>query len=143
VLVENICMYDSAAQAECQTKKIKDWLLALLRYALTLHDADKSAVLLIAEETDKLGSRAEDRSAFKFFRQTSTDLCNAIADKDDPNRATTLRSHLGRIGDHRLRRAFEAAVEFGDTCRIVSGTSKIRERRRQDLWKGLRPSRDD
>jgi hypothetical protein len=79
-------MHDSAAEAECSTKKIRDWLLALLRYAVTLHDADKSAVLLIAVEIDKLGSLAEDRSAFKFFRRTSTDLCSAIMDKQNSKR---------------------------------------------------------
>ena len=62
-------MPNSITQAEYHAKKVNDWLLALLRYAVTLHDADKFAVLLIAEEIDELGSRVENRSAFKFFSQ--------------------------------------------------------------------------
>ena len=131
-------MHDSAAQAECSTKKIRDWLLALLRYAVTLHDADKSAVLLIAEEIDKLGSRAEYRSAFEFFRGTSTELCSAILDRQNSMRSAILRLHLKRIDDWRLRRAFEAAIEFGDTSQIVSSVNKIRKRGSQKLWEGLR-----
>ena len=131
-------MHDSAAQAECSTKKIRDWLLALLRYAVTLHDADKSAVLLIAEEIDKLGSRAEYRSAFEFFRGTSTELCSAILDRQNSMRSAILRLHLKRIDDWRLRRAFEAAIEFGDTFQIVSSVNKIRKRGSQKLWEGLR-----
>ena len=131
-------MRDSAAQAEYRTNKLRDWLLALLRYAVTLHDADKSAVLLIAEEIDKLGSRAEYRSAFEFFRGTSTELCSAILDRQNSMRSAILRLHLKRIDDWRLRRAFEAAIEFGDTFQIVSSVNKIRKRGSQKLWEGLR-----
>jgi hypothetical protein len=131
-------MHDSAAQAECSTKKIMDWLLALLRYAVTLHDADKSAVLLIAVEIDKLGSRAEDPSAFKFFRRTSIDLCSAIMDKQNSKSSAILHLHLKRIDDCRLRRAFETAIEFGDNSQIVSSVNKIRKRGSQELWEGLR-----
>jgi len=135
-------MRDSVVQADCRTKMVRDWLLALLRYAVTLHDVDKSAVVVIAEEIDKLGSRAEDQSAFKFFRRTSADLCSAILDKQNSKASAVLRLHLKRIDDRRLRRAFEAAIDE-DTYRIVGSANKIRKRGRQDLWKGLRPSRDD
>ena len=131
-------MHDSAAQAECSTKKIMDWLLALLRYAVTLHDADKSAVLLIAVEIDKLWSRAEDRSAFEFFRRTSADLCSAIMDKQNSKRSAILHLHLKRIDDCRLRRAFEAAIDFVDTCPVGGDANKMRKRGAQDLWNGLR-----
>jgi hypothetical protein len=134
----NARMPDSVTQTECHAKKVNDWLLALLRYAVTLHDADKSAVLLIAEEIDKLGSRVENRSAFKFFRRTSTKLCSAIVDKRNPKRSAVLHLHLKRINDGRLRRAFGAAIEFGDTYRIVPGIKKISTRDSQELWEGLR-----
>jgi len=130
-------MHDSAAQAECSTKKIMDWLLALLRYAVTLHDADKFAVLLIAEETDKLGSRAEEPPAFKFFRRTSIELCSAILDAQNSKTSVVLHLHLKRIDDCRLRRAFEAAIDE-DTSPATSDADKMRKRGAQDLWKGLR-----
>ena len=130
-------MRDSSAQAECRTKKVRDWLLAILRYAVTLHDADRSAVLMIAEEIDELGSSAENRSAFKFFRRTSTELCNAILDAQNSKKSAVLHLHLKRIDDCRLRRAFEAAIDE-DTSPATSDADKIRKRGVQDLWKGLR-----
>jgi hypothetical protein len=131
-------MRDLVVQAECRTKKVRDWLLALLRYAVTLHDADKSAVLLIAEEIDKLGSRAGALSAFNFFRRTSTELCSAITDKQNPKRSAVLHLHLKRIDDRRLRQAFAAAIEFGETFETVTTANKIRKRGSLYLWDGLR-----
>ena len=136
-------MSDVVARDEWQTKKVRDWLLAILRFAVTLHDADKSAVLAIAEEIDKLGSRAEGRSTFKFFRRTSIELCRAILDKHNSKASAVLRLHLNRIDDYRLKRAVEAAIEFGDASQIIKSAGKIRKRGSQDLWKGLRPPRDD
>jgi hypothetical protein len=130
-------MRDSVVQADCRTKKVRDWLLALLRYAVTLHDADKSAVLVIAEEIDELGSRAKERSAFKFFRRTSTELCSAILDAQNSKKSAVLHLHLKRIDDCRLRRAFEAAIDE-ETSPATSDADKIRKRGAQDLWKGLR-----
>jgi hypothetical protein len=119
-------MSDVIAWEEWRAKKVRDWLLAILRFAVTLHDADRSAVLVIAEEIDKLGSRAEDQSAFKFFRRTSTELCSAILDKQNSMRSAILRLHLKRIDDCRLRRAFEAAIKFGDTCRSLPSAMRPR-----------------
>ena len=130
-------MRDSVVQADCRTKMVRDWLLALLRYAVTLHDADKSAVLVIAEEIDKLGSHAEEPPAFKFFRRTSIELCSAILDAQNSNKSAVLHLHLKRIDDCRLRRAFEAAIDE-DTSPATSDADKMKKRGAQDLWKGLR-----
>jgi hypothetical protein len=130
-------MRDSSAQAECRTKMVSDWLLAILRYAVTLHDADKSAVLVIAEEIDKLGSHSEEPPAFKFFRRTSIELCSAILDAQNSNKSAVLHLHLKRIDDCRLRRAFEAAIDE-DTSPATSDADKMKKRGAQDLWKGLR-----
>ena len=130
-------MRDSSAQAECRTKKVRDWLLTILRYAVTLHDADRSAVLVIAEEIDKLGSHAEEPPAFKFFRRTSIELCSAISDAQNSKKSAMLHLHLKRIDDGRLRRAFEAAIDE-DTSPATNDADKMRKRGAQDLWKGLR-----
>jgi hypothetical protein len=130
-------MRDSSAQAECRTKKVRDWLLAILRYAVTLHDADRSTVLVIAEEIDKLGSHAEEPPAFKFFRRTSIELCSAILDAQNSNKSAVLHLHLKRIDDCRLRRTFEAAIDE-DTSPATSDADKMKKRGAQDLWKGLR-----
>ena len=102
------------------------------------YDADKSAVLLIAEEIDKLGSRVDAQPAFNFFRGASTELCSAIMDKQNPKRSGVLQLHLKRIDDRRLRRAFAAAIEFDETFETVTTANKIRKRGSLDLWDGLR-----
>jgi hypothetical protein len=126
-------MSDTAAHKEWRSKKVRDWLLAILRFAVTLEKSDRATVLTLASEMDRPGSRVAS-TAFAFFIRISTELCNAIADKDDPKRVATLRSHLKRIDDHRLRRALEAAIEFGQAATI---SSRARKRDRGDLWKGF------
>jgi hypothetical protein len=94
-----------------RAKKVKDWLLAILRFAVTLEQADKSAVLAIADEMDRSGF-CVNKTAFTFFGRTSSALCRAIADQDDPQRLSVLRRHISRIDDHRLRRALAAAIDL-------------------------------
>jgi hypothetical protein len=108
-------MSDAAAQQEWHSKWVRHWLLAILRFAVTLEQADRAAALAVAEEMDRVGWRSEDQPTCKFFGRTSTELSSAIADdKEDPKTVAVLRLHLKRIDDHRLRRALEAAIELGD-----------------------------
>lgn len=139
---DSVRMSDATPWKERRTEKVRDWLLAILRFAVTLSDADRSAVLTIAEGIDKLGKRLDDRSAYQFFRKTSAELCSAILDKQNSKVSVVLRLHLNRIDDCRLRRAFEAVIELGDTTQIIKSASKTRTQPSQDLWKGLRSSRD-
>jgi len=94
-----------------RAKKVKDWLLAILRFAVTLEQADKFTVLAIADEMDRSGFRVNN-TAFTFFGRTSSALCRAIADQDDPQRVAILRYYINRIDDHRLRRALAAAIDL-------------------------------
>ena len=131
-------MPNSITQAEYHAKKVNDWLLALLRYAVTLHDADKFAVLLLAEEIDKLGSAHRRSAGVQFFRRTSIELCSTIVDKPNPKRNAVLHLHLERIDDGRLGRAFAAAIEIADIYQTAPSVEKIRKCDSQDLWEGLR-----
>ena len=106
----------------------RDWLFALLRYAVTRDDADQAAVLAIAEAIDARGSRAASTS-FDFFRRTTLELCRAIREPGNPGRSAIIRRHLDRIEDDRLRRAFAVAVELPD-----ADSSGLR---RPELWRGL------
>jgi hypothetical protein len=54
------------------------WQLALLRFAVTMDNADRLALLAIAAELDAPGFRPSARPAFKFFCRTSAELCHAI-----------------------------------------------------------------
>ena len=104
-------MYDGLERNGWQAGKIQDWLLAIVRFAITLEPADRQTVLAIAQETDGLGS-LPGRSSFSYFVRTSTELCRAIADRNDPGRTAIIRRHLAEIGDRRLRQATAAAIDL-------------------------------
>ncbi len=113
-------------------ERTRDWLLALLRYAVT-RDADHlSAVLAIAEAIDARGSHAEPPS-FDFFRRTSLELCEAIGEGPSPSRSAIIKRHLDRIEEGRLRRAFAAAVDIETPQHAADGTKA----HRPELWRGL------
>jgi len=117
--------------AEWRTAQIREWLLLLLRFAITHDPGDQAAVLAVAGEIDSLGPRRT-QSAPSFFRRTSSEVCQAITTRDDPKRNAVLAKHLARIDDLRLRRAFQAAIGIDDRPPQVSSESKRRE-----LWAGL------
>ena len=120
---------------EWQAQKVREWLLAILRFAVTMDQADLAAVQAIAIEMDRLGSYP-DAATFAFFSRSSAEFCHAAANKDDPNSIVLLRRQLARIDDHRLRRTLEAALECEQ--RTARRTGK---RNSGNLWKGLTPTR--
>jgi hypothetical protein len=83
-------MSDVVGRNEWRSKKVRDWLLAILRFAVTLRDEDRSAVMVAAEEIDRLGKSSEDQSAFKFFRNTSIEICSAILEKQNSRGSAVL-----------------------------------------------------
>lgn len=114
-------------------KTVRGWQLAILRFAVTLDDADRLAVMAIANEIDRLAPQsAAARLDFSFFRRTSAELCAAIL---EPNELASmvLRRHLAQIDDDRLRRAFTAALEIGGPKVSIDRPVK----RDSDLWQGL------
>jgi hypothetical protein len=100
---------DVATAHDWQARKVKNWLLAILRFSLTLESRDRAAVMAMADEIDRLGF-VNKRPDSSFFLRTSTELCDAIKDVEYPGRNEVLRSHLVRIDERGLRRAFSAAV---------------------------------
>jgi hypothetical protein len=112
--------------------RVREWLLLLLRFAITRNPKDEAAASAMADEIDALGLRWRP-SAPSFFRRTSGEVCKAITTLDDPKRATILQNHIARIDDPRLRRAFQAAVEIEERPPPASSKTK-----RRNLWAGLR-----
>ena len=113
---------------------LRAWQLAMLRYAVTLDNADRLAVLRIAREIDGLHPRQDGSSEFEFFRRTSAELCTAILQPNE--RATAvLQQYLVRLDDDRLKRAFAAAIDASPQP-VVSPISRA-ARQRNELWKGL------
>jgi len=55
-------------------KAICAWQLAVLRFAITMNDDDRLALLVVAAELDAPGSRPSTRPGFRFFYNTSTEI---------------------------------------------------------------------
>jgi hypothetical protein len=112
--------------------RIREWLLLLLRFAITCDPKDQAAAFAVADEIDALGLQWRP-SAPSFFRRTSSEVCKMIIALDDPRRAAILKRHIARIDDSRLRRAFQASVDL----ERGSPTAPYKEKCR-DLWAGLK-----
>ena len=119
--------------AEWRAKTLRAWQLAILRFAVTLDNADRLAVIAIAGEIDRLGPQHDGKPDFSFFRRTSAELCAAIL---TPNELapTVLRQYLARIDDDRLKHVFAATIE-ADQPKLSSISKPFK--RDNGLWKGL------
>jgi hypothetical protein len=126
-------MIMKAPRAAWHARTLRAWQLAMLRFTVTLDDADRSAVMAIASEIDRLGPQHDMKSDFSFFRKTSAELCSAIL---RPNELTPalLRQYLARIDDERLKHILAAAVEAGQPKETSIGKPFKRDER---LWRGL------
>jgi hypothetical protein len=111
--------------------QVREWLLLLLRFAITRDRKDEVAALAIADELDALGQQWRP-STPSFFRRTSAEVCKAIIAPDDPRRMYILKKHIARIDDPQLRRAFQAVADIEQTS-----ASALFKAKRQDLWRGL------
>lgn len=121
------------ADHERREKTLRLWLLALLRFAVTLDHSDRSAVLAIAAEIDGGGRYPHCEASFGFFRRTSLEACLAITQPSEFGAAVLLR-HLNQIQDDRLKRALAAALERPAPQAAPAGKPSFRN---DNLWRGL------
>jgi hypothetical protein len=119
--------------AEWRAKTLRAWQLAILRFAVTLDNADRLAVIAIAGEIDRLGPQHDSKPDFSFFRRTSAELCAAILTPNELT-PTVLRQYLARIDDDRLKHVFAATIE-ADQPKLSSISKPFK--RDNGLWKGL------
>ncbi len=112
--------------------RIREWLLLVLRFAITCDPKDQAAAFAMADEIDALGYQSRP-SAPTFFRRASGEVCEAINALEDPRRITILKKHIARIDDPRLRRAFQAAVDLERGSRPAAT-----EHKHQHFWAGMR-----
>ncbi|MBR1164342.1 hypothetical protein JQ569_34780 [Bradyrhizobium elkanii] len=120
---------------EPESKLLRAWQLAVLRFAVTLDDDDRMHALGVAGEVDRLGGAADD--AFHFFRRTTAELCAAISGQGADQDAV-IRRFLAQIDNVRLKRAVEAAIANDRTPpKLVASRVKPGP----DLWRGLAPRR--
>jgi hypothetical protein len=128
-------MTSNASGTERHDRTLLAWQLALLRFAVTLDDNDRLAVLAAAGEIDRLGVTGGRDSDFRFFRRISVELCASISEPDWSD-LSCLHQYLAQIGDERLKRSFVAAIEY----RPPEKPPVNRPTGRNDnLWRGLNP----
>jgi hypothetical protein len=123
---------------ERRRRKVREWLLLLLRFAVTRHSRDRQAVMALAAELDSAGARWT--GAPSFFARTSWEVCQAITAQCDPASLAVLAKHSERIEDVRLRLAFQAAAGIEPPAVSSPTPGKGKRGKTDDLWKGL-PSR--
>jgi len=129
--VADLTMLVDTTSRNWREEKIREWLLLLLRFAITREAEDRSAAQIFAEELDAVGASRR-LTAPGFFQRTSREICDAIQAVDNPQRARILRTHIARISEPRLRQAFSAALG------LVKPEVKPSVRHKTfDLWKGL------
>ncbi|MGB6536551.1 MAG: hypothetical protein WBF58_11390 [Xanthobacteraceae bacterium] len=121
---------EPAVQREV-SRAIERWLLSILRFAITLEEVDRAAVVALAADMDRRGSK------FTFFARTSVAVCNAIIAKDSAEATAALRVFVHAIDHARLKRAVEAVLEINPSR---ADRRTILARNRGRLWQGL-PSR--
>jgi hypothetical protein len=125
-------MSDRPTIDEQNRQKIDDWLLVLLRFAITRDTADRTAGVEFARLLDA-GETGAMRSA-TFFARTTVELCQAIGE-NDRSQISILRRHLARIENPRLRNTFRAALGLE-----ASDAPRSQALSRAYLWQGLPPS---
>jgi hypothetical protein len=116
-------------------RMVREWLLLLLRFAVTLEPSDRSAALAMADQLDSLGMQWRP-AAPRFFQRTSEEVCQAILMAGARHNNLVLQRHIARIGDPRLRRAFQAAVGLRPMFEQRQRSARRWKRKKQDLWKG-------
>ena len=119
--------------AEWRAKTLRAWQLAILRFAVTLDNADRLAVMAIAGEIDRLGPPHDSKPDFSFFHRTSAELCAALLTPNELS-PTVLRQYLARIDDERLKHVFAATIE-ADQPKLSSIGKPLK--RDNGLWRGL------
>lgn len=124
-------MSANVSGAEWRAKTLRAWQLAILRFAVTLDNADRLAVMAIAGEIDRLGH--DSKPDFSFFRRTSAELCAAILTPTELT-LTVLRHYLARIDDDRLKHVFAATIK-ADQPKLPSIGKPLK--RDNGLWRGL------
>lgn len=117
-------------------RKLQEWLLLLLRYAVTWEPSDRSAALAMADELDSMGGQWRP-AAPRFFLRTSDEVCTAIISSGDDHSSAVLRRHVARIQDARMRQAFQGAIGRPLAAERPRGSARSKARADQDLWKGL------
>jgi hypothetical protein len=114
-------------------RQLRDWMLCLLRFAITQAAEDQGASLVLAGELDMQNGAGQST----FFQRTSVAVCQAIMMRDEDARRI-LRQHISRIEEPRLKDAFAAAAGIETFVSARQHRKPGGRSRSLLLWRGLR-----
>ena len=115
---------------------LQQWLLLILRFAITRDEADCAIIGEQSMALDAIGRT--DGSAFCYFSKTSQALCDAIRQSESKAAKTRLKQYALHIDNPRLRQAFLGAVGLHEQPLPKQHYARQRPPRSSDLWRGLR-----
>lgn len=117
--------------------KVSAWCFAILRFAVTLDQRDRRAAIAMAEDMDRRACEPWQRP-FNFFLRTTSGVCDAVTNVNDPHRSAILQRYLKAVDHPRLREVMAAAFALDG-----GGASEQRRPGRTAaaprLWHGLAP----
>jgi hypothetical protein len=123
----------AGAISSLELERIENWLLAILRFAITQDETDRIAMMAAAANMDRPGKHST-QSDFSFFVRTSKEISDLIAGNNSSAKIAALRQCVRETGNERLWRALEAVLEI---ARPATEPPKRRHQYADDLWRGL------
>jgi hypothetical protein len=115
-------------------QRVREWLLLLLRFAITRDAIDGAAAETAAGPLD--AAAFQGTPSFNYFVRTTREVCKAIADPRNEHNSLILQKFVTQIEDRRLKAAFRACLELPDNS-APRPRRRAAWRERQDLWRGL------
>lgn len=112
---------------------LQNWLLLLLKLAITQDQADRSAAIEMAAELDSCTKSP----TFGYFSRTNREVCDAITQGGTDHSKAPLLRYASQIENLRLRRAFLGAVGISEQHPTKPSRSTVRRMPSTDLWRGL------
>jgi hypothetical protein len=94
-------------------RRLNDWLLLVLRFAIAREDDDRARAIASAAELDA-GDHPK-RSSFTFFQRITCEFCRAIVAVRDERSEIILRNFATHIDDPRLKAAFYGCLDLTAT----------------------------
>jgi hypothetical protein len=118
-------------------RKLQQWQLRLLCFAVTRDPDDRAAAFSFAAELDALGR--DGYRGFSFFFRTSREVCDAILASGHQRSEATLRRHASRIEDPQLEARFSLCRRTSRDSTAAAATVQRRSPYRLGIFPGAPP----
>ena len=115
---------------------LQQWLLLILKFAITREETDRTEILEQATALDSLNGNQV--ATFRYFTQTSCELCDAIRHSETEPSKARLKQYASNIDNPRLRQAFLGTVDLHEQALPQRSHARLKQMRSAALWRRLR-----